>query len=295
MVTGIHILLTYNCNFTCDHCFLHCGPDSQGTFTLSQLHRLCCEMKKIPGLTWVYFEGGEPFLYYPLMVEGISMMNDAGMKTGVVTNAYWATTGDDACIWLTPLKSLGISDLSLSDDAFHFDSEDNQAKQALQAARNLDIPVNTICIDTPTMKKGQKKGEPVVGGGVMLRGRAVETVIEGLPRHPGDIFIQCPYEDLEDPQRVHVDCYGNVHICQGISIGNMWKTPLSELLQSYDYTSHPICKHLAEGGPAQLAEAYDVPPRSEYVDACHFCYCIRLTLLDKFPHHLAPRQVYGLI
>jgi hypothetical protein len=294
MVCGLHILLTYECNFTCDHCFLYCRPDSPGTFTFHQLHQLCEEVQTIPELTWVYFEGGEPFLYYPLMVKGISIMRDAGMKTGVVTNAYWATTVEDARIWLDPLKHLGISDLSLSDDAFHFEIEDNEAKRALQAAKAMNIPVNTICLDEPTVKKGQKKGEPVIGGGVMLRGRAVETLIEGLPTRRYDAFTECPHETLEDPQRVHVDCYGNVHLCQGLSMGNMWKTPLSTVFQTYDPLAHPICGPLIEGGPARLAETYDVPHENSYVDACHFCYLMRLALLDVFPEYLAPRQVYGI-
>jgi MoaA/NifB/PqqE/SkfB family radical SAM enzyme len=29
-MNGIHFLLTYTCNFECDHCFLYCGPKSQG-------------------------------------------------------------------------------------------------------------------------------------------------------------------------------------------------------------------------------------------------------------------------
>lgn len=28
MLTGVHLLLTYTCNFACDHCFLYCGPEA---------------------------------------------------------------------------------------------------------------------------------------------------------------------------------------------------------------------------------------------------------------------------
>ena len=294
MVKGIHILLTYDCNFECDHCFLYCGPHFRGTFTGEQLRVLKEEVENLGTISWVYFEGGEPFLYYPLMMEGISMMKDAASEIGVVTNAYWATTVKDARLWLHPLKELDISDLSLSDDAFHFTAIDNEAKRALKAAKELDIPVNTICIHEPTVEKGQKKGEPVIGGGVMLRGRAVEKLIEGLPRRNYDTFTECPFEDLEEPQRVHVDCYGNVHICQGVSMGNMWETPLSELIVGYDPSTHPICEPLIEGGPALLAQEYDLVHEDTYVDACHFCYSMRLALVDIFPQYLAPRQVYGL-
>ena len=32
----------------------------------------------------------------------------------------------------------------------------------------------------------------------------------------------------------------------------------------------------------------------EFVDECHYCFLVRRSLIDRFPEHLAPRQVYGL-
>ena len=96
MLTGAHFLLTYTCNFECDHCFLYCGPSAKGTFTLSQIKNVFNELLKIETLDWVYFEGGEPFLFYPLMLEGIKIATGLGFKTGIVTNAYWATSEENA-------------------------------------------------------------------------------------------------------------------------------------------------------------------------------------------------------
>ena len=76
-------------------------------------------------------------------------------------------------------------------------------------------------------------------------------------------------------------------------MGNMWETPLSRLVKDYRPNSHPICGPLIKGGPALLAREYGVKYENKYVDACHFCYLIRLALLDKFPQYLTPRQVYG--
>ena len=105
---------------------------------------------------------------------------------------------------------------------------------------------------------------------------------------------ECPHEELEHPGRVHLDAYGNVHICQGISMGNAWQTPLSELVRDYDAGLHPICGPLVRGGPAALAGEYNVDHEAGYVDECHFCYAVRTALLERFPDYLAPRQVYGL-
>ena len=136
--------------------------------------------------------------------------------------------------------------------------------------------------------------EPFVGGSAMLRGRAVEKLTKDLPTRWWQDFTECPCEDLRNPKRVHLDPYGNVSLCQGLSMGNMWPTPLSELVKNFDCASHPICKPLVEGGPALLAREYGEKHDDRYVDACHFCYSLRLALLDRFPQYLAPRQVYGL-
>lgn len=37
MIRGLHFLLTYECTYECDHCFLYSGPLSEGTFTLAQI------------------------------------------------------------------------------------------------------------------------------------------------------------------------------------------------------------------------------------------------------------------
>jgi hypothetical protein len=156
----------------------------------------------------------------------------------------------------------------------------------------------SIGIDKPTVEGGidkeQDKGKPVIGGGVMFRGRAVEKLIEGLPQRSWEEFTECPYEDLKNPERVHLDAYGNIHLCQGLSMGNMWDDPLSKIVKQYNADSHPICRPLVNGGPALLAKEYNVKHEDEYVDACHMCYLIRLALLDRFPQYLAPRLVYGL-
>ncbi len=299
MLTGLHFLLTYTCNLECDHCFLYSGPQAQGTFTLKQIRQLLNEAVKIGSVESIYFEGGEPFLYYPIMLEGIKMARAMGFRVGVVTNAYYATAEEDIEVWLKPLGELGIADLSISNDPYHYEDErENPALRAQKVARKLNLPIAEIRIEEPQVTAGagekQGKGEPVIGGSTMLRGRAVEKLIADLPRRSWQEFTECPYEDLESPKRVHLDPYGNVHLCQGLSMGNAWEKPLSKMVKEYDAGSHPICGPLIRGGPALLAREYRVEHGDKYVDACHFCYSLRLKLLDRFPRYLTPRQVYGL-
>ena len=299
MLTAIHVLLTYQCTSECDHCFLHCGPHREGTFTLRQLRELLREIKKIPTIDTVYFEGGEPFLFYAVLLAGLRMVRDAGLQAGIVTNGYWATSLEDAEQWLRPMLDLGIADFSVSDDEFHSAKGDaGPGAIAYRAAKKLGFPCAKICIGPPTVSLGPDssgdKGQPVTGGGVLFKGRAAEKLTAGLPVRPWRALITCPHEELANPERVHVDAYGNVHVCQGVSIGNMWSKPLSELVRDYDASKHPIVGPLVEGGPARLAERFGVTVADAYVDECHLCYMARKSLLPAFPEHLAPAQVYGL-
>ncbi len=288
-------MLTYECNFECDHCFLYCGPHAEGTFTLEQIRAVLDEAKKLGSIGFVFFEGGEPFLYYPVLVEGLKQARARGFKTGIVTNCYWATAEPDAALWLDPVRTAGVDEVSLSDDPYHHgEDEETPAKVASRAAAELDVPTSSICIDEPTVEFGVEKGEPVIRGGAVLRGRAVDKLVEGLPTRSWEEFTECPHEELREPKRVHVDPFGHVHLCQGLSMGNMWEKPLSRLVKEYDADAHRVCGPLLRGGPAELVRAYDLDLRGDYVDECHLCFLARRALIDKFPEYLAPRQVYGL-
>ncbi len=299
MLSGIHFLLTYKCNFECDHCFLYCGPHAEGTFTINQVDQVLEDAQKIGTVEWIYFEGGEPMLFYPLLVECVQRANQKGFQVGIVTNGYGALAEEDAILWLKPLAEAGLAYLSISDDTFHYgDQEITPASIALAAAKILGIESSPICIEPPEVQESKSgdgvKGQTVIGGGARFRGRAADTLTEGLPLRPWDEMSECPDEDLQSPSRVHVDSFGNIHICQGISIGNFWEKPFSEIMASYHPDDHPICGPLHRGGPAALVEELGLHPDEGYVDECHLCFLSRRKVINKFPDTLTPKQVYGI-
>jgi hypothetical protein len=297
VLESIHFLLTYECTWRCDHCFLFCRPGAGGTFTLARLKEAFRRIASLESIGSVYFEGGEPFLYFPLLREGVRLARAQGLGVGIVTNCYWALGEEDARLWLDDLAALGLENLSLSDDAFHYEGPSpTPAEMAAEAARALGLPAGSICIDRPEVsEEAGEKGGPVLGGGAKIRGRAAETLVEGLPRHSVGRFTECPYEELASPSRVHLDAMGNLHICQGLLMGNLWKTPLGEIAGTYDARAHPVAGPLLRGGPAALAAEGNLAVEKDgYVDACHACYLLRRSLLDRYPELLGPGLVYGL-
>ena len=295
-LTGLHLLLTYQCNYECDHCFVWGSPSQEGVMTLAQVRDTCRQAQELGTVEWIYLEGGEPFLYYPVMVRAAQEATRQGFRVGIVTNDYWATTVEDAVEWLKPLAGV-VQDLSVSTDLFHYDAVmSTHARNALTAAERLGIPTGTIICEVPEGTAGypvQPKGEPVESGAIMFKGRAAVKLIEGVARRPWREFNECPHEALDDPGRVHVDHLGHLHLCQGVTIGSLFERPLVEIVAAYDPQAHPIVGPLLEGGPVALVERYDLPHEDAYVDACHLCYMARGMLRERFPEYLGPRQMYG--
>jgi len=295
-LSGLHFLLSYQCTFECDHCFVWGSPWQSGTMTLSQVREILEQAKDLGTINWIYFEGGEPFLYYSVLLKAAQMANEMGFKVGMVSNAYWATDLEDAGEWLQPFEGL-LQDLSVSSDLFHYSEKlSRQAQFATRAAEQLGIPVGVISVAEPDQGDAQTaSGQlPLGESGVMFRGRAAEKLAHMVPHHPWQQFIECPYENLTDPGRIHLDPYGYLHICQGISIGNLFETHLSQICVEYNPQAHPIIGPLLDGGPAELARRYNVPLQDSYADACHLCYQVRRELRTRYPEILAPDQMYSV-
>jgi len=145
VLKGVHFLLTYQCTQECNHCFMWSSPNYVEAMTLKQVHELLNEAKKLGTVEWAWFEGGEPFLFYPVMVKGITEAKAMGFKVGALSNAYWATCQEDAQVWLRPLAELGIANLGLSSDPYHgTDLEAERVKNGVEAATKLGIPVRIM-------------------------------------------------------------------------------------------------------------------------------------------------------
>jgi len=294
-LSGVHILLTYTCNYECDHCFVWGGPFKEGTLTLDQLDEILTQAENLRTVEWIYFEGGEPFLYQPVLVKAVETAAGAGFSVGLVSNGYWATEVRDALEWLRPLAGL-VQDLSVSSDLFHHSDEmDRTARNAAEAADQLGIPVGTISIAQPNGEDtGSTVGQlPLGESAVQFRGRAAEKLVSGVALLPWEGFTECPCEDFRDPGRVHLDPLGNVHICQGISIGNVFRSTLKSICEVYEPDGHPVIGPLLAGGPAELVRRCDVQHDASYADACHLCYETRRALREQFPDVLTPDQMYG--
>ncbi len=296
-ITGLHLLLTYQCNFECDHCFVWGSERQTGTMTSRDIELILDQAMETGTVKWIYFEGGEPFLYHDTLLSGVQAAAAAGFKTGIVTNAKWADSEEQTQRLLRPFAGL-VQDLSISSDAYHWSEHyKDHINRARAAAERLAIPTDLISISQAGDANSKQSSGQIPAGesAVVFRGRAAAKLACHARLHPWEQYTECPFEDLREPGRVHLDPLGSVHICQGISIGNFFKQRLREIFAGYDPDAHPVTGPLLRGGPAELARANGITCRPGYADACHLCYETRRHLRQRYPEVLAPDQVYGVI
>lgn len=293
--SALHFLLTYQCTLKCEHCFVWGSPWQQGVMTLANIRDFLRQAKETGTIRQIAFEGGEPFLYYPILVAGTRAAGELGFEVSIVTNSFWATSDADAIEWLRPLIG-SLKKLSVSSDLLHWDETmSRQAQHARAAADALGIATGLLSTAHPLNPASEADRATLPGGqgGVMYRGRAALNLAPGVPGQSWTKFTACTAEKPRDPGRLHLDPFGNLHLCQGIVIGNLFQTPLAEICATYDPEKHPIVGPLLAGGPVALIERYDLPHQDSYADACHLCDAARQALRTRFPEALGPDQMYG--
>ncbi len=292
-LTGVHLLLTYKCTMECDHCFVWSSPGSSGTMTTAQIKEIVRQSSEVPSVNRLYFEGGEPFLYYPVLLEGIGMARERGFEVGVVSNAFWGTDSHDAMLWLEDMANMGIADLSLSTDEHHGTGEEAEnVRNAHKTAKVLRIPVSELVIRDIGFYRCESAADDK--SELYFRGRAAAKLAKKARKRAWQTLDKCP-EEPPGITRVHVDSYGNVQFCQGITVGNLWRKPLRRIMDELEPERHPIIGPLMRGGPAALAAELRVRPARSYADGCHMCYEIRKALRKRgrYKAVLRPDQAYG--
>jgi len=294
-LSQLHLLLTLECKYECDHCFVRSGPGQGHTMDRHTVGRILDEAEELGTIEWIYFEGGEPFLFYELLLWGVREARRRGFRVGVVSNAYWAEDVQKAIEQLRPFAGL-VEDLSISDDAYHgCGDEPGNTHFARQAARALGIPVDFINVSGPDSEQAAATQARMGAedGSVRYRGRAAEKLAPLVMHRSWKTFDACPWEDLRQPERVHVDSLGNLHICQGLSMGNVLATPLKQIMEGYVPEAHPVIGPLLRGGPAELVGQFGLEHGKGYADACHLCYQSRRLLRARYPEFLTPPEMYG--
>lgn len=278
-VTGIHFLISYGCSAECGHCFVWGTPRKQTGMTIPQVDAFLDQVASLGTVTGVCAEGGESFTRYDVVLHFLREAKRRGLTPSALTNASWATSREVAEQRIAELMAAGLTSLGVSTDEWH---------RALVPVERVDVLL-AVC---ETAGLAANRMETRLDG-VMFRGRAAARLAHLVPAKPAAGFTRCPHETLAAPARVHLDCYGGLHLCQGLRLG---LGGVVETVADYEPATHPIVSLLLGGGPyalAQFAAARGFEIEPGYADACHLCYRAREFLREEFAGLLGPDEMYG--
>jgi hypothetical protein len=306
----IGLILTYRCHSACKHCLYNCGPGwEKEPISLPTLREALEAVTLWPRTPQVHFTGGEPFLHYPLLLEGVRLATELGIPRYLETSARWCIDHAEAVDRFKALLDAGLQAVLISCSPFHAERiPPARTLRALRAALEvfgedrvtLYLPeylelIQLFDIDRPTpiSQYVERFGHEAAlrflwqGYGIISGGRSGYELGHLVPRHPADFFAEenCRL-DLLSAHHSHFDLYGNFisGFCGGLTVGDWHDLP--DLLVDFSEGRYPaLIEILVDRGPYglnKLAEdryGYRQLPQG-YAGKCHLCVDVRRHLAE---------------
>src|SRR5579883_3034626 len=102
--------LDYQCNFECAHCSVGSNPRAKMPMKPEVFDSFFAQIRSVPSARILVFTGGETTLRLPQLLRGLTLAREAGLRTRVVSNAWWAKSEDEALTYLRRLKDHGLDE-----------------------------------------------------------------------------------------------------------------------------------------------------------------------------------------
>jgi len=112
---SIVVSLTNKCTAACDGCAFGSHPWVKGGLSADEVIQILDQAKRsLPSIALFVITGGEPLLRFQDLPGVISYAERLGLRTRVVSNAYWATTPTRASRILQTLRRAGLDEINFS-------------------------------------------------------------------------------------------------------------------------------------------------------------------------------------
>ena len=277
-----------HCNISCRHCAPECGPTLKKAWDVPLLKKCITDACGITTLTKrVHFAGGEPFLYYPSMLELAAHAYGSGFVCSLVTNGFWSRNKKRAFAMFENLILVGLGRVELSTDIFHQEQLPIEAvRDAIEILRKLQIPITLRVVTTrkhPVSETLQRLGPDyldgleIVGSPVIPLGRAAVAVPEDELYLSVDGVAGCCSTLLN----LTVRSDGSVYPCcagseenPSLSLGNLSTASIVTIVGRAELNL--TIKRLIHSGPKAFYPVLEKAGLTEkmsssYTNICHLC------------------------
>jgi len=293
----IEFVITDACSGRCKHCSNGersiSGESVNADAAVTAIKQLADRFEIKSVMTF----GGEPLLFAETVCKIHAAARDCGIpKRQLITNGFFSK--DDIKIDETAktLCDSGVNDVLLSVDVFHQEFipiepvmyfaemllKHNAPSLRVQPAwvvnEENDNPYNTET--RRLLKLFTDKGIRVnEGNNIFPSGNALKYLSEYFAT-PNEVDLSSPCGSMPYTERLdEVSCFsvnpgGDIDLCS-ITIGNVYKTDVADIVDNYDPYANPAWRAVLNGGVAGLlryAESQDVTvDTSDCRSACGIC------------------------
>lgn len=322
------MFLSYKCSSKCRHCMYACSPAwGADWISKSDLERVLVQLASsiLPsplgpdrvGINYgLHFTGGEPFLNFDLLVEGVEMAESLGIPSLFVeTNSFWCSDDGDAREKFVRLREAGLDGVLVSVNPFILEQVPfERTARAIRVGREV-FGGNVLVYQDFFRRqfewlrvKGRLAFEEYLQRVGLDSLRFVELIPMGRAAYSlGHLFHRFPAwhffgescrESLTRGWHAHIDNYCNymTGYCGGLSLGDARE--LNSVCEGIDLEEYPILECLV----TDLEKLYTLGVeefgytecREGYVSKCHLCLDIRKHVAQKTEEfkELSPREFY---
>ena len=307
-------MYAHTCNIACRHCGIMSGPRNRARMPLELAERYirqAAELDERPAT--LVFTGGEPFVFLHELEHLIGLCYQLGLSTRVVTNGFWARNAGRARRILHRLRLTGLDAINFSADKYHLEFLDPALlRRAIAIAHEVGyvVIVNYVFSEPgdPVREFAEMYGIPredirafresdfvdqvragtvppeivdkinLSWGRLVGLGRASEYPEEHF-LSPFDSFDYGPCDEVVNRPVLYPNGDLQACCCAGgkiaaFRVGNLQRTPLSDLMQTMRQRSH--FRFINTFGPRQLYETIcaarpDRPTRGKHASICDVC------------------------
>ena len=300
-VDRLEFAVTYRCNSNCEHCNVKHKKKMNKPIDKYLAVEIVNKISKKYHPQSIMTFGGEPLLHPEIVCAIHNEAKKSGIsKRQVITNGYWFNDKDKVSEIVKQLKAAGVNNILVSVDAFHqeyipLDIVKNTVETLIKEGFKVikwnpcwvvnENHNNQYNIVTKNILKelDSLQIESASGNIVCPEGSTIENLSTYMPVKqylPKGRCEEMPYTDpLDSITSISIEPNGDVKICRGFSIGNVFKADIIDILENYNPYANPEMRIILEKGIEglmELGKKSGIKPLVEdYYSICQMCISIR--------------------
>ncbi len=110
---------TLACTARCAHCVTSASPKVSRKMSLEEARRVVEQTAAAPDFKAIVFTGGENLIHKAEMLELVRLCTRLGLRSEIITNAFWGTSRRVARAMVEPVVEAGAGGFRISIDRFH--------------------------------------------------------------------------------------------------------------------------------------------------------------------------------